>query len=293
MAIPNWIHLTKVQGTSGITNVTVEADENTTDSGRSYTLTVSAGTEPDDVVRRTVEITQAPVDFKSRYLTFKVTSGGTLTFTHNRTLVSDVGNLTIQYRINKGSWSSLTTSTAGTTVNVSTNDVVEFKGDNVKYGSLPLSYTTLSGSTAQFEAYGNMMSLIDSTNFATKTDITEQYCFNRFFAGSKITTARFLILSTITLPMHCYTSMFQNCTLLTTAPELPNCVMDNSCCNEMYNGCSSLNYIRCYATDISAYRCTYNWVTGVAASGTFVKNASTTWESGNSGIPAGWTIVNK
>lgn len=89
----------------------------------------------------------------------------------------------------------------------------------------------------------------------------------------------------------CYQYMFYGCTSLSAAPQLPAMELEGACYSEMFGGCSSLNYIRCYATDISAYRCTYNWVTGVAASGTFVKNASTTWESGDSGIPNNWTVI--
>ena len=59
----------------------------------------------------------------------------------------------------------------------------------------------------------------------------------------------------------------------------------------MFSGCSSLNYIKCLATDISATDCTGNWVSGVASTGTFVKNASmTSWTEGTSGIPNGWTV---
>ena len=61
---------------------------------------------------------------------------------------------------------------------------------------------------------------------------------------------------------------------------------------EMFNGCSSLSYIRCIATDISASNCTYNWVNGVAASGTFKKASSmSSWTTGNNGIPSGWTVL--
>lgn len=36
---------------------------------------------------------------------------------------------------------------------------------------------------------------------------------------------------------------------------------------------------------------TSNWVQGVAASGTFIKNSSATWNvTGDNGIPTGWTV---
>jgi len=92
--------------------------------------------------------------------------------------------------------------------------------------------------------------------------------------------------------MHCYTSMFQGNTNLTSAPTLPAPTLTNSCYNEMFRDCSSLSYMRCLATDVSAYNCTYNWVNGVAASGTFVKASGMSgWGSGNDGIPANWTII--
>jgi len=54
------------------------------------------------------------------------------------------------------------------------------------------------------------------------------------------------------------------------------------------------------ATDISASGCLNDWVSGVASSGTFTKEASLIQGSetgqiptGTSGIPEGWTVVNK
>ena len=44
------------------------------------------------------------------------------------------------------------------------------------------------------------------------------------------------------------------------------------------------------ATDISATYCLAGWVDGVAASGTFIKDANTTIPTGTSGIPTGWTV---
>ena len=86
--------------------------------------------------------------------------------------------------------------------------------------------------------------------------------------------------------------MFDGCTNLTTAPVLPATTLAVNCYRYMFNGCSSLNYIKCLATDISASNCTGNWVNGVAASGTFVKNSSMSWGTGVDGIPSGWTVEN-
>jgi hypothetical protein len=95
------------------------------------------------------------------------------------------------------------------------------------------------------------------------------------------------------IAMHAYSSMFQGCAQMVKAPELPAPTLTNSCYNEMFRDCSSLSHIRCYATDISAYNCTYNWVNGVAPTGTFVKHTDMSgWSTGNDGIPTDWVIQN-
>lgn len=225
-------------------------------------------------------------------LTFKILTGGTINWMHNRTLLSDVGDLTIQYRLNGGSWTDITASTAGTSFNVSAGDIVEFKGNNSRYGSLPLSYNSFSGSTAYFEAYGNTMSMIYDLNFATATTLSQQYVFNRLLAGTRITTAENLVLPATTLPYHAYTSMFQGCSYMTKAPTLPAKTLSNSCYDEMFRDCISLNYIRCLATQLDT-NSTYNWVNNVAPTGTFVKDPTmTSWAiNSNNGVPIGWTLI--
>jgi hypothetical protein len=87
--------------------------------------------------------------------------------------------------------------------------------------------------------------------------------------------------------------MFYGCTSLTSAPELPATTLASSCYYYMFCGCKSLNYIKMLATDISADNCLFNWVSGVASTGTFVKHPDmNSLPTGVSGIPSGWTVVN-
>ena len=101
-------------------------------------------------------------------------------------------------------------------------------------------------------------------------------------------------LPATTLADFCYQYMFYGCTSLTQAPPvLPATTLANFCYDHMFYQCSKLAYIKCLATDIYAWKCTYNWVYGVAKSGTFVKAPSmTSWETGTRGIPSGWTVQN-
>lgn len=99
-------------------------------------------------------------------------------------------------------------------------------------------------------------------------------------------------LPATTLTRSCYHSMFYSCTSLTTAPELPATTLTQQCYTNMFYGCSKLNYIKCLATDISASSCLSNWVNGVSSAGTFVcaEGMTYVYPSDNNGIPQGWTV---
>ena len=88
--------------------------------------------------------------------------------------------------------------------------------------------------------------------------------------------------------------MFTGCTSLTTAPELPATELAdgaNGCYGGMFLGCTKLNYIKAMFTTTPSTLYTNQWVSGVAANGTFVKNSAATWNvTGVNGIPSGWTV---
>ena len=136
----------------------------------------------------------------------------------------------------------------------------------------------------------------DCTSLTTAPELPAttlaDYCYYGMFAGcSSLVTAP--ALPAITLASYCYREMFRGCTSLTSAPELPATTLVSYCYAYMFYNCTSLNYIKCLATDISATNCTNGWVSGVAPTGTFVKNPNMTeWTTGASGIPEGWTVIN-
>ena len=278
------------------------------------------------------------------------------------------------------------------TIQVTAGDKVQFYGNNTAYNT-----TKINAGTASVKMYGNIMSLVNETNFATVTTLPADQTFNSLFQNyTNLTDASYLLLPAMTLKKYCYGSMFsgcsnltaapalpaetltqscysnmfygctnlttapelhattlapscydnmfngctsltaapelsatvptsasscynfmfKGCTSLTTAPELPSMTLASTCysgmfkdCTSlttapvlrattlvqacysgMFSGCSNLNSVTCLATDISASNCTYNWLTGVASTGTFTKTAGVTWSTGTSGIPEGWTI---
>lgn len=116
------------------------------------------------------------------------------------------------------------------------------------------------------------------------------FCYQHMFYNcSNLTTAPELPAET--LAQYCYDRMFVGCSSLASAPELLALTLPGNCYRQMFQNCSNINYIKMLATSMQS-NSLGNWVQGVAASGTFVKNAAmTTLSSGASGIPNGWTVV--
>lgn len=116
------------------------------------------------------------------------------------------------------------------------------------------------------------------------------WCYDSMFYGcTSLVTAPELTVTT--LAERCYNEMFSNCTSLTTAPELPATTLANYCYNGMFRNCSRLNYIKAMFTTTPSTSYTGNWVGGVAATGTFVKNSTATWTTtGVNAVPTGWTV---
>ena len=297
-------------------------------------------------------------------------------------------------------WTGKTSSTSGKILaTLNTGEKMLIKGDNSSYamsGTSEGSYNYFT-STKQFVLEGNIMSLINSTNFENLNTLTSERTFNRLFYNcSKLVSAENLSLPAMTLTRDCYGSMFVSCTSLTTAPALPataladNCywgmfhyctslttapelpattlanscyrymfwqckslttapelpattlaegcyqemfavctslttapalpattlvdycyngmfdgctslttaptlpaeTLAGNCYNYMFYGCGSLNYIKAMFTTTPGTDYTSSWVSGVASTGTFVKNKDATWDvTGTSGIPTGWTVV--
>lgn len=153
---------------------------------------------------------------------------------------------------------------------------------------------TLPATTLASYCYYNMFKNCTSITTAPTLPATtlQTYCYSGMFDGcTSLTTPP--VLPATTLQQSCYAYMFSGCTSLTTAPELPAETLRNSCYMQMFYNCSSLNYIKCLAIEKSELNTTTQWVTGVASSGTFVKNVNmTAWTDGISGIPANWTVQN-
>lgn len=250
-------------------------------------------------------------DYTQDYLTFTVLTDGTIPW---KSIGSGMAKA-ISYRINGGSWTSITAGD-NVTISVVAGDVVELKGNNQTYASDRSNYSGFDGGTATFNISGNIMSLVYGDDFSGQTALTGTYNFCSLFKQSKAVSAENLILPATSLTECCYRAMFSKCTTLevapalpattlgaycyyfmfedcaiTTAPELRAPTLVSNCYGNMFTGCRSLNYILCLAVDKSASNCLTNWVSRVSSTGTFVKKESVTWTTGNNGIPTNWTVM--
>ena len=177
-----------------------------------------------------------------------------------------------------------------------------------------LPATTLASYCYQYMFY-NCKALTTAPQLPATT--LADYCYQSMFYGCSSLTTTPSILPATTLASYCYYSMFSGCSSLTTTPQLPATKLVNYCYNSMFSGCSSLtiapelpaktlvsncyyymfyrcsklNYIKAMFTTTPSSSYTGSWVSGVASSGTFVKNKNATWNvTGTSGIPSGWTV---
>ena len=165
---------------------------------------------------------------QSAYLCFTSTGDSTVAMTQIGTPETSA-NKVIQYKLNDGQWQTWDLSA----VTLHDGDKMYLKSDD----EIPISETetickifVMTGSIA---ASGNTMSLL---NF---TDTLPDYAFcNMFNSCTSLTTAPDLPATKLTTA--CYAGMFMDCTSLTQAPALPAITLTPYCYTSMFSGCTSL-----------------------------------------------------
>lgn len=136
--------------------------------------------------------------------------------------------------------------------------------------------------------YNNTM-LVNAAELVLQATTLANNCYRYMFYGcTSLLEAPHL--PSMSLAEGCYTYMFQNCTSLTKAPDLLATTLVWKAYAYMFNGCSNLNYIKMLAINLNVNA--DQWVDGVAATGTFVKNKNAKWNDvGVSGVPEGWKVI--
>lgn len=261
---------------------------------------------------------QGHTSYFRKFLTFEILSDGIIKWKTD----FDSNSKTIYYsRYREEYWHEITSSLNGAQIEVKAGEILIFKGENISY-----EYNHFDTSV-QFNIYGNITSLLyGNTNYMhgegpgdkgkIYDNISANSVFKELFKDCfGLISAEHLILYPRTLTESCYAGMFKNCINLQKSPELQATTLANGCYQEMFEncinlitapplsavtlyqncysrmfyGCIKLNNVKCLATTLET-NATTDWLEGVAVNGTFVKNSTTVWPTGNSGIPTGWTV---
>lgn len=150
----------------------------------------------------------------------------------------------------------------------------------------------ICGGNMVYYACHNMFRDCTGLTTAPKLPATNlaEYCYSSMFYYCRNLTTAPELPATI-LAGNCYQNMFSSCTSLTTAPELPATTLAGGCYNSMFKDCTNLNYIKAMFLTTPSSNITYNWTKNISPTGTFVKNASASWDvTGVNGIPNNWTV---
>lgn len=262
-------------------------------------------------------------DYSKDYLTFTVLEDGTFTLTIGSSVPSTYFEY-VEYSIDAGNTWTKTDNIPNTTITVTTptlsaGDEVLWrgKGSRTSYPGTSTATNQYSyfSSTCRCNVSGNvntllkldtpnemtsandhmykclfreMTKLIDASKLLLPFATLNEYCYAYMFYGCTDLNSAPELLAT-KLSSYCYSFMFYGCTSLTKAPVLHVTTLPTSCYYNMFNGCSSLNYVKAHCVELGS-NYSYDWLKGVAATGTFYKNPIATIEVGKSGIPDGWTI---
>ena len=166
------------------------------------------------------------------------------------------------YQIDEGSWVQVL-EPCSLTVPTNSGSVPHYmrlKGNNpTGFNKSSSNFISLAITGGNPAIQGNVMSLIDPTNFATATTIPCDYCFYALFCpypptsfstsysstvstSSSLSKAHELVLPATTLTAYCYAYMFAGNVGLYTGPSLPAMVMQPWCYAHMFDNCMNNFY---------------------------------------------------
>ena len=175
------------------------------------------------------------------YLTFNILTDGYLNYTRQPMQC-------VYYSLDSGTtWVEFSDSN-NYRVRVYPGNIVYIKGTGFPEGDADWYQGAFSNNTCSFDIKGNIMSLFYGDNFLGKTVLPESSTMIGLFANcTGLTDASKLIIPVTSLSnTHsfqnngCFANMFQGCTSLTTAPELPATTLATECYKNMFAGCTSL-----------------------------------------------------
>ena len=209
------------------------------EAGKSYTYNLIVGKNKVTIGNVTVaewgtdKIDGGKAEF-TPYVTFTADAAQTFKMTTSGNYAIDK----LEYSLDGNKWTA-----------VEKDKEVEFGGEK---GSLFLRGTNINGTASNFSEYstitftdknvevactGDIRTLLDWRNYSTVNTQNARFC-SLFNDCAVLTSAP--ELPATALADDCYSFMFGGCTSLTATPELPAKKLAYYCYNGMFNGCTSL-----------------------------------------------------
>ena len=158
----------------------------------------------------------------------------------------------LEYSVNNGDWTTLE---AGTGVTFGgTNGNLRLRGTNLNGTSVPHQYSTITFTdrNVPVACTGDIRTLLDWNNYATVN--TENAMFIKLFENCSVLTSAPELPAT-SLADNCYYCMFSGCTNLKSAPKLPAPTLTTCCYNYMFSGCTNLKTAPELPAEVLANQC--------------------------------------
>ena len=172
----------------------------------------------------------------------------------------------LEYSVNNGAWATIK---AGTGVTFGgSNGNLRLRGTNLNGTSVLGQYSTITftDSNVPVACTGDIRTLLDWNNYATVN--TENAMFIKLFENCSVLTSAPELPAT-SLADNCYYCMFSGCTNLKSAPELPAPTLTKNCYTYMFSGCTNLKT----APELPAKALAFQCYTGMFSMCTNLKTA--------------------
>ena len=210
------------------------------EAGKSYTYQLTVGKDKVVVTGITVkdwtsgETLSGKAELDARpYLTF--TAEGAQTFKMKEYYGYTISGL--EYSVNEGEWKNVV---ADEEVSFGGNGTLRLRGTNI-YGtaSAPSKFSTITftDKNVSVACTGDIRTLLDYRIYKTVDTKNARFC-NLFNNCTALTSAP--DLPTTTLASSCYGAMFFGCANLVNAPALPAETLADECYSAMFFGCKNL-----------------------------------------------------
>ena len=189
------------------------------------------------------------------YITFKAEEAQTFKMTTKYYTISG-----LEYSVNNGKW---TTVEAGTEVPFGgAKGDLRLRGTNhngTASDGFQYSTITFTNPNVKVACTGNILTLLDWRNYNIVETNNARFC--SLFENCSVLTSAPKLPAT-TLADNCYQYMFYGCTSLTSAPELPATKLVSNCYYSMFNRCISLTSAPELPAKKLAYYCYYEMFAG-------------------------------